>query len=158
MNANYLRNISLLSFAFLAAISFLPIAIPALKYMQQPNLAYIVDLLYDDAYYYLQIAYNIANNSSSSFDGTTETNGYQPLWLLILTFLSILTGKNKILLFWSATVLAHILSLYPIWKAKTLVKNNELLKLYTTLLMGFIILRFHVTFSEGLEAVLTPFF
>ncbi|MBN1664322.1 MAG: hypothetical protein JW943_12040 [Deltaproteobacteria bacterium] len=45
----------------------------------------IVDMVFDDAYYYLSIAYNIAQHGMSTFDRLTETNGYHPLWLLILT-------------------------------------------------------------------------
>ena len=40
----------------------------------------------DDAYYYFQIAYNLAQGKFSTFDGSiTQTNGYQPIWLLIIT-------------------------------------------------------------------------
>ena len=40
----------------------------------------------DDAYYYFQIAYNLAQGKFSTFDGgITQTNGYQPIWLLIIT-------------------------------------------------------------------------
>ncbi|MFT3924183.1 MAG: hypothetical protein QM778_16735 [Myxococcales bacterium] len=43
-----------------------------------------VDLVMDDAYYYLQIAYNLGLDGHSTFDGVSETNGYQPLWLALL--------------------------------------------------------------------------
>lgn len=38
----------------------------------------------DDAYYYFVIARNIYETGVSSFDQQTLTNGYQPLWLLVL--------------------------------------------------------------------------
>jgi 4-amino-4-deoxy-L-arabinose transferase-like glycosyltransferase len=38
----------------------------------------------DDAYYYLQIARNLATGHGASFDGETPTNGFHPLWLLIV--------------------------------------------------------------------------
>lgn len=38
----------------------------------------------DDGFYYLQIARNLAQGAGSTFDGVNLTNGYQPLWLLIL--------------------------------------------------------------------------
>lgn len=41
-------------------------------------------LLDDDSYYYLGVARNIVAGDGSSFAGATETNGYQPLWLLLL--------------------------------------------------------------------------
>lgn len=40
--------------------------------------------LQDDGYYYLQIARNIASGAGSTFDGVNPTNGYQPLWLVLL--------------------------------------------------------------------------
>jgi hypothetical protein len=42
----------------------------------------------DDAYFYFEIAKNIVELDQSTFDGHTITNGYHPLWLLILLPLS----------------------------------------------------------------------
>ena len=40
----------------------------------------------DDAFYYFQIAYNLAQGKFSTFDGgITQTNGYHPVWLLLIT-------------------------------------------------------------------------
>ena len=40
----------------------------------------------DDAFYYFQIARNLAEGEFSTFDGgITRTNGYHPLWLLLIT-------------------------------------------------------------------------
>lgn len=38
----------------------------------------------DDAYFYLNIARNVARGLGSTFDGLALTNGYQPLWLALL--------------------------------------------------------------------------
>ena len=46
----------------------------------------IRDVNYDDAFYYFQIAYNLAEGKFSTFDGgITRTNGYHPLWLFLIT-------------------------------------------------------------------------
>ena len=49
----------------------------------------VVDLLRyyrGDAFYYLQIAYHMAEGRFSTFDGgLTRTNGYHPLWLFLIT-------------------------------------------------------------------------
>ena len=46
----------------------------------------IRDVNNDDAFYYFQIAYNLAVGKFSTFDGgITQTNGYHPLWLLLIT-------------------------------------------------------------------------
>jgi hypothetical protein len=38
----------------------------------------------DDAFYYAQIARNIVSGKGVTFDGLHETNGFHPLWLLVL--------------------------------------------------------------------------
>ena len=46
----------------------------------------IRDVIYDDAFYYFQIASNLAEGKFSTFDGgITRTNGYHPLWLFLVT-------------------------------------------------------------------------
>ncbi len=40
---------------------------------------------YDDAFFYLTIARNVARGAGSTFDGIAPTNGYQPLWLGLLS-------------------------------------------------------------------------
>ncbi len=44
------------------------------------------DVSYDDAFYYFQIAYHMAEGRFSTFDGgITRTNGYHPLWMFLIT-------------------------------------------------------------------------
>ena len=46
----------------------------------------IRDINLDDAYYYYEIAKNFAEGKFSTFDGgITRTNGYHPLWMLLIT-------------------------------------------------------------------------
>lgn len=40
--------------------------------------------LVDDGYYYLQIAFQVAQGKGLTFDGLHHTNGFQPLWQIIL--------------------------------------------------------------------------
>ena len=53
---------------------------------------------YDDSYYYFQIARNLAAGQFSTFDGgITQTNGYHPLWLLLLTpFYWVMDGETAL--------------------------------------------------------------
>lgn len=44
--------------------------------------------LEDDFFYYAQVARNLAFHGIASFDGTHLTNGYHPLWLLVVTALT----------------------------------------------------------------------
>ncbi len=46
----------------------------------------IRDINGDDSFYYFQIAHNLSEGKFSTFDGgITRTNGYHPLWLLLIT-------------------------------------------------------------------------
>ena len=46
----------------------------------------IRDVNYDDSFYYFQLAYNLSQGKFSTFDGgVTHTNGYHPVWLLLIT-------------------------------------------------------------------------
>lgn len=44
--------------------------------------------IYDDMFYYLKVAQNLAVGNGSTFDGIHPTNGYHPLWMLIMTLLA----------------------------------------------------------------------
>ncbi len=50
------------------------------------DLINLISNMHDDAFYYFQIAHNLASGNFSTFDGgITRTNGYHPLWLLLIT-------------------------------------------------------------------------
>jgi hypothetical protein len=48
----------------------------------------------DDAYYYILTARNISKAGLSSFDGQSLTNGYHPLWMLILVLQNLTLGSS----------------------------------------------------------------
>lgn len=50
----------------------------------QPFSSLITQIIPDDSFYYFEIAKNAALGLGSTFDGVSATNGYHPLWLLIL--------------------------------------------------------------------------
>ncbi len=50
----------------------------------------IARLIPDDTFYYLQIARNIANGLGSVFSAGEPTNGYHPLWIVLLVLLHFL--------------------------------------------------------------------
>lgn len=56
----------------------------ALYLVLQPLSTLIVTILPDDAFYYFQIAKHIAHGAGSTFDGLAPTNGYHPLWMVLL--------------------------------------------------------------------------
>ena len=51
----------------------------------------------EDGYYALTISHNIAEGKGVTIDGTTPTNGFQPLFVLACVPLFALAGHNKIL-------------------------------------------------------------
>ena len=53
-----------------------------LKHFDIVNL--IRDANLDDSFYYFQIAKNFAEGQFSTFDGITRTNGYHPVWMLLI--------------------------------------------------------------------------
>jgi hypothetical protein len=89
MQAGYTRLNAALSFVFLLLIVF--------GYaVQIANHGALV--LEDDAYYYTVIAHNLATTGMSTFDGQTLTNGYHPLWLLVVTGLAKTVGTSPLIL------------------------------------------------------------
>jgi hypothetical protein len=49
----------------------------------------------DDAFYYFNIARHVAAGHGATFDGLAATNGFHPLWLLLLTPVFALTGALR---------------------------------------------------------------
>src|SRR6186997_3194204 len=64
-----------------AVVVSLVTLVPALAWLSArfPNLFFE-----DDAYFYLQIAWNLGRGAGSTFDGINVTNGYHLLWAALL--------------------------------------------------------------------------
>ena len=58
----------------------------------------IITFPFDDTFYYLQIARNLAHGHGSTFNGVVTTNGYHPLWLLVLTGVSAISTRYTFIL------------------------------------------------------------
>jgi hypothetical protein len=69
----------------------------------------------DDAYYYYKVAQNIVSGLGSTFDGFNKTNGYHPLWMLILLPVFGFTRDNPVLSLRLVFVLMGIISLLSLW-------------------------------------------
>jgi hypothetical protein len=57
--------------------------------------------LEDDSYYYTVVADRLVSSGKPTFDGFTLTNGFHPLWFLLITALRVLFGRFGAL-FWGA--------------------------------------------------------
>ncbi len=64
----------------------------------------------DDAFYYVQIARNIAAGHGSTFDGVIATNGYHPLWMLACVFFHVLFGPETTSVLRAMLVASAVLS------------------------------------------------
>ena len=64
-----------------AAVLWLTVTV---TYRTRPIRELLIRVVPDDALFYLVIARNGAAGKLSSFDGLTLTNGYHPLWRLVL--------------------------------------------------------------------------
>jgi hypothetical protein len=63
----------------------------------------------DDAFYYLQIAQNMVVYGFPTFDGLSSTNGYQPLWQMLLMPLYILKPHAHLAIYYLVQVLQLLL-------------------------------------------------
>ena len=78
----------------------------------------------DDFYYYLTTARNFINSQVITFDQISTTNGFQPLWFLIITFLNIFIS-NIILLNSTIIFLIFILSFLSFFNFKYFLKQKN---------------------------------
>ncbi len=58
---------------------------------------WLLQIVPDDTFYYLQIARNLASLGRSTADGVTATNGYHPLWMAIATSLASFRDGSELL-------------------------------------------------------------
>lgn len=100
----------------------------------------ITYFLSDDAYYYYKVAQNIVSGLGSTFDGFNQTNGYHPLWMLILLPVFALTKDNPVLSLRLVFVLLGSLSLLSLllcWLYIRSTRSHFLSVIGVLLLLGF---------------------
>ncbi|MGZ5802148.1 MAG: hypothetical protein ACXWJZ_16125, partial [Burkholderiaceae bacterium] len=147
----YFPNDSVRAFRLLA-IAYLLLALLATYYfIARYPLTITADLIFDDAYYYLGIAHNIATGKGSTFGELVKTNGYQPLWVLILAAVIYLFSFPKILAFASIPTLIFFIKSFSLFKLSTL-KNSQAVPLIFS--AAAIVMLYPGIFSDGLETTL----
>ena len=80
----------------------------------QPSGALIPKVTSDDMFYYLSIARNIALGYGATADRENVTNGFHPLWAVILVPLFKICGEGDRLLHWSLSLLT-LFSVLSAW-------------------------------------------
>lgn len=87
------RRLGVAAFAALAALVAAGYAAVAMR-----PLAALLRLVPDDAFYYLQIARQLAAGHGSTFDGVNPASGYHPAWMLLLVPFAALVSSPVALL------------------------------------------------------------
>lgn len=107
----------------------------------------------DDFYYYLKVAQNLAHGSGSTFNGIVATNGYHPLWMLLLTAFSRFSSQpHTIFLFVAAVTLGSTLATF--FLAREVLAQAGIGYVPRQLLAAYIgIYALHV-FYTGMEVIL----
>jgi hypothetical protein len=114
----------------------------------------IMPFVEDDFYYYLKVAQNVAAGLGSTFDGVTRTNGYHPLYFVVLVLISKCTASlagvfRGLWLLWVAAAAATFLS-----ARKLLERPGTGPFLSNALALVFLIPCIHI-FCQGMEITLT---
>ena len=111
----------------------------------------LVNLIFDDAYYYLGVAQNIAEGNGSTFGNLVETNGYQPLWLVILASIIYAFSLPKEWAFIAVPLLVILIKIVALLRLDT-DKNADAVGVFFATVL--IILLCPNIFSHGLETSL----
>jgi hypothetical protein len=128
----------------------------AARTVAEPLLSHASWMMYeqDDFFYYLKVAQNIAHGHGSTFNGIVPTNGYHPLWLMVLTVLSVFTSRPGLIqLFLAATIFVATLATY--FLARALIKLSGAHDLIVNPLAAYIAVYSIHIFTSGMEVVLT---
>ncbi len=108
----------------------------------------------DDLLYYLKVAQNLAHGRGSTFNGIAPTNGYQPLWFLVLTILSRFTENPRTVLGFLA-VSDWIAALATFLLARRLLRLSAARPLLVFALSAAVTLYSVTLFFYGMEVTLT---
>lgn len=114
-------------------------------------------LLYDDFFYYLKVAENLASGHGSTFNGLAQTNGYHPLWLLMLTGASlVLRDGHEVFAFVCGVCIVSAVSTY--WYARLVAEKAGVAPLLA-IAIGLYVTAFSIKqYFSGMEAILViPF-
>jgi hypothetical protein len=111
-----------------------------------------VDVLMDDAYYYLQIAYNLGHVGRSTFDGITDSNGYQPAWMLLIAAIEVPLRLDKKGLFIALQLLIFMTIALPLLFCMRRYRDSFYLGLCAGLTVSYA--WFPAIYVGGLETVL----
>ena len=108
----------------------------------------------DDLLYYLKVAQNLAHGHGSTFNGLVRTNGYQPLWFLVLFALSSVTQNATAILAFLACS-DFLAAIVTFLLAKSLLRSTGARPLTAFALAAWVTLYSLTLFFYGMETTLT---
>ncbi len=138
------RWLTILLFTGIAVICALPVL------SRDPWMIFVQD----DLLYYLKVAQNIAHGHGSTFNGIVPTNGYQPLWLLVLLCVSYVTESGRAVLAFLA-VSNVVAACATFLLARSLLRSTGVRSLLAFALASFVTLYSLTLFFYGMEVTLT---
>jgi len=107
----------------------------------------------DDFYYYLKVAQNLANGSGSTFNGVVQTNGYHPLWMLVMTGFSIFSTDSWAI-FWFVVTMAFLSTMATFFLARIVLRQANTSKILQTAFAAYLgIYTLHLCYT-GMEVIL----
>ncbi len=111
----------------------------------------------DDFFYYLKVAQNLATGQGSTFNGIVPTNGYHPLWLLLISVVvKAGAGAHGIFVFLGCIIWLATMSVYGL--TLRIFREREVDLLLSSLLAAFVAVYCEHLFTEGMEVNLAvPF-
>jgi hypothetical protein len=120
------------------------------------GLADVVEFIYDDGYYYLAVAANLAAFGHSTLDGISATNGYQPLWLWCLAGLAKLVGTDGWRFFVASCALVYAIAIAGPLLAISRSRRGSLRTAATCVAVGLCVVMIQQpsVFLQGLEPIL----
>lgn len=114
----------------------------------------------DDAFYYFKVAQNVAAGLGSTFDGVNLSNGYHPLWMLVLVPVYWIAGDNNVLGLRLIVILSGLISAASAFFLYKLICAH-LGRLLSFLLASLWVLSpvfYSTTIKGGMETALTVLF
>lgn len=115
----------------------------------------VVGLIYDDAYYYLTVAANTVDFGRSTLDGSTLTNGYQPMWFVLVTLLGFMIGTDSMRYFGGVVIMVYVIAFGSVLAGFPLRKSRKAI-VRTALAIGIAlaIVLWSRIFLWGMETIL----
>jgi 4-amino-4-deoxy-L-arabinose transferase-like glycosyltransferase len=122
----------------------------------------ITDLVPDDGFYYFEIARNIVQGQGSVFGGGEFTNGYHPLWMIVLLPIFALFSSGSVMditpVYAALAVSAflHLATVYLVYRLAERVSGKPVIASVATLIYGLNPFLLYETLN-GLETSLSLF-